>query len=378
MKEITFTKQQVQNFLINRSFLVHKAKDISEVLNFYTCIQVDPINVIARSHELALYNRVQNFKLTDLHNALYGKRNLFEYWLQLYSIIPLSYFPFFKPRFNTKKGWQQEYYQQNKQVIGQSLEFIASHGPTSSKDLEHLPKVRNLFSWSGNTSRTGILNYLWDTGKIMVHSRKKNTKYYELTEKVIPADILNIKINKKTALEFLLKSNFKYLGILRKTFLTSGRMGYVKRLGLQELFDKLLKKGHIKKINIKDVKTSYYALTEDLDKIDTLSARQTHQGLNILSPLDPLIIDRRILQDIFNFKYTWEAYTPASKRTFGYYGMPLLYQGQFIGQIELRKDKAQEVNIRNLRLNTKVNQKNFRTVLQQELAALQQLIISSY
>src|SRR5436190_256392 len=117
-------QSQLQNYLVNRSFLHKKAANILQVLNFYRCIQVDPISVVAKTHEISLWNRVEGFKLGDLEKELYENKSLFEYWMQLFSIIPIQFYPNFSARFNKKAPWHEKFYSDNEIQIKAVLEFI--------------------------------------------------------------------------------------------------------------------------------------------------------------------------------------------------------------------------------------------------------------
>ncbi len=366
------SKEVVKNYLISRSFLVEKAESVLDVLERFKCLQVDPINVVARTHELSLYNRVSNFKISDLYKELYEKRTLFEYWLQLFSVIPVKYLPYLSVRREVMADWHEEFYKKHKKEIKLVLEFIKENGVSSSKELSHIPKVSNLFSWSNDSSGTAALEYLWDKGLLMIHHREKNWKFYDLTDRIIPQKNL-VSPTPSECLEFLLKSRFDYLGIVGKRFLR-GRLGYIKKLNLDLLMDKLLKENKVIKLDIKDVKADYFVLDEQFEEIKKLGGKNLHKKLNILPPLDPLIIDRKLLKDIFGFEYTWEAYTPPSKRKFGYYSMPILYKGNFVGQINLRKTKDLKLDI--LNLVTAENGKEFREFLKSEILNLENFIKS--
>lgn len=343
---LNVTKSSLQNYLLNRSFLVKKADSIHEVLEKFKCIQVDPINVVVRSHELALWNRVNNFRIRDLSMHLYHNRSLFEYWLQLFSVIPTQFYPYLSHRMKTGGRWQKEYFQKHHKEIRQTLEFVKENGVTLSKDLTHIPKVGSLLSWS-DSSRTAVLEYLWDTGKIMIHHRERNQKFYDLTERLLPPEILKHNITADQSLEFFLESAFDYTGILRKPFANhlTHRLGYVDTFAVCDLWNQWLESGRIVELAVENVKTEYFILKRQMGELEALGKEKRHAGLNILPPLDPLIIDRRLVHDIFDFEYTWEAYTPPSKRKFGYYGMPLLYSGRLIGQIDARRDKKGKLKI---------------------------------
>ncbi len=348
---IEFSRHEIKNYLVNRSYLHNQSKNISDVLNHYSCLQVDPLSVVAKNQELVLFNRVEQFKPDDLNDYIYTKRQGFEYWLQLYSIVPLESFPYLTARMRIKNSWQEDYYNKHRREIDITLEFISKNGPTSSKDLSHIPKVKGIFSWTGKDTRTGLLAYLWDTGQIMISYRKKNQKFYDLTENTIPVEIINKKITTRKSIEFILRQSFKYLGIVRIPY--SNRCGYAIRTELLKVFKKMLIQKQILNLTIDGKKSRYYILRDQIEDIKKLGLQNLHKELNILPPLDPLVIDRKILCDIFNFNYTWEAYVPAINRKFGHYGMPVLFQGNFIGQILLEKDKINKrFKIKNVDLKT--------------------------
>jgi uncharacterized protein YcaQ len=370
VKSFNASKEQVRNYLLNRSLLHNKAGSVGEVFAQYKCIQVDPINVVARNHELVFWNRVNNFKISDLYTHIYEKRNAYEYWLQLYSFIDINVYPYLSARRNIKKDWQDKFYKQHKKEIDETIEFVKENGPTSSKNLMHISKVGNLFSWNSDSTRTALLEFLWDTGKLIVVHRKNNNKYYDLVGNVLPEELLNKNISEKESVEFILNSYFDYLGIIRKSFLN--RVGYVTNLKLKELFAKKLDKGEILNLKINESKASgYFIHSKDVDKFEDLSKENLHDQLNILPPLDPLIIDRRIVKDFFDFEYTWEAYVPKLKRKFGYYGMPILYKGEFIGQIDLKKDKSNKLDV--LKLDYKGG-KQVKSKIDNKIFELEELI----
>ncbi|MBI3420437.1 MAG: YcaQ family DNA glycosylase [Candidatus Sungbacteria bacterium] len=376
MREVSAGKQEVRQYLINRSFLNAKASSILEVLQRFKCIQVDPINVVARSHELALWNRVKHFTPKMLAEELYIKRTLFEYWLQLFSIIPTAYYPWHEARRTGSytRRWQKDFAKAHRTRIKAALGHITKHGVTSPRDIAHIVPSTTLFSWSSSSSRTAVLEYLWDTGAIMIHHRSGNQKFYDLTERILAPKLLRNKATEEESLRFLIESNFDYLGIVREAFV-SGRVGYDKNPALKQTFQKLLQTGKILPLAIEGVRTQYYILARHRDKFKQWSKLRKHTTLHILPPLDPLVIDRRMVKDIFDFTYTWEAYTPAKKRRFGYYGMPILWQGNFAGQIDMKKDNAGTLSVLNLQAPN--NDASFTLELKKQLASLQTFVDKS-
>jgi hypothetical protein len=367
--EVKFAKQTIKNYLVNRSFLQVQADDLHTVLQYYKCIQVDPISIVARSHELALWNRVKNFKLQDLSTELYQNRTLFEYWLQLYSIIPIEYLPNLSARMHAEIEWRSDYQTQHSAEIKLALDHIRKHGVTCAADLAYIPPTRRLLAWRGEESRKAVLECLWDSGQIMIHHRASNQKYYDLTER-IAGKVKPMSTIKST--QFLFETNFDYLGLVRQPFLS--RNGYARSLNMKQKLQQSVASGRVVKINIDGVKTAYYVRREQLVEIENLGKQMLHDGLNILPPLDPLIIDRKLVQDIFDFSYTWEVYTPPAKRKFGVYGMPILYRGELVGQIDLKKNKIGKLD--QLNLQTTITNKQFKSELSQKIAELEAFINS--
>ena len=336
-KPYPISRETLQRFLVNRSFLGNPASDLLLVLKFFRCLQVDPIDVVSRSHELALFNRVANFHKSDLQTALYQDRIIYEYWLQLFSLIPTEFYPQLSARRKIVDTWHHEFQTEHQLAINQAKQYIYQNGPSSSFELSHIKSAKSLFSWSDTQSSSALLDFLWDRGELIIHHRQNNRKYYDFAFRTLGAIVRDIPVSESR--DWILESCFYYSGIVRSNIFN--RVGYSRELKLRELFYEWIQTNRISAISIPGVSTVYYVLTSDLPKIESLGSQPISQKVNFLSPLDPLIIDRQLVKDIFNFDYIWEAYTPIPKRKFGYYGMPVLYHGDFIGQLDLKKDNSQ-------------------------------------
>ncbi len=365
------SQTNLKHYLLHHSLLSQPNLSLNQVLTHYSCIQVDPIDVVATTHELALFNRVENFTRRDLQQALYQDRILFEYWLQLYSIIPTEFYSHLSARRSIREPWHKQFAQNHAQELNLTRLYIQSHGPTSSFELTHIErKSKALFSWSNTKTNTGLLEYLWDVGELSVHHRVNNRKYYDFTWRLYPTNQTQ-SISSLASKEWLLESFFRYFGILRRSQLR--RVGYSRTLALDKLFDKWVNQGRVVRLEIPSVGTKYYVLQSQISQLEQSVTSENPQTINILPPLDPLILDRQALHDIFQFDYTWEAYVPAAKRKFGYYGMPVLYRGEFVGQIELAKSDG-GLTIKNS--DIKELSTDFRSSLKQEIARVQEFVYS--
>ncbi len=368
------TKAQAANFLLARAGF-DSERTSAQVIEDLSCLQVDPINVVARSHELILFSRVRGFRKQDLYSSLYKDRQLFEYWLQMYSIIPISALPYFKALQKTTdyrqiyadRSMYSSYRQEHKADLEALLEFIEANGPTAARDIKHLGK--------GRAVHCALLEFLWNTGEIQISHRISNIKYYDLTDRVVPAEVLATDVAAEEIYPFLLSSYFKYYGLVRPTWLN--RSGRDRSKGLRQEFNRQLKAGEIVEIRIKggDSKIKYYLRQSDLEMFAESSPRTVTVlagKLKILSPLDPLVLDRQLLLDVFGIFYRWEAYTPPTKRKYGFYNMPILFGDEIIGQIDLAKSKhkdALKLSVNGIFLNQ--TSKAIDDALRQELHRLE-------
>lgn len=383
------TKAQAANFLLTRAGF-DSERTSAQVIEDLSCLQVDPINVVARSHELILFNRVKGFRKQDLYTSLYKDRQLFEYWLQMYSIIPISALPYFKALQKTNDYRQiysdrnrySSYRQEHQADLDALLAFIEANGPTAARDIKHLGKGRAVHSWTGGSSHSALLEFLWNTGEIQISHRISNIKYYDLTARVVPAEVLEAEVAAEEIYPFLLNSYFKYYGFVRPNWLN--RSGRDRSKGLRQEFNRQLKAGEIVEIRIKggDSKIRYYLRHSDLEMLANSNSQSNTTSstgkLKILSPLDPLVLDRQLLLDVFGIFYRWEAYTPPVKRKYGFYNMPVLFEDKIIGQVDLAKSKQKgntKLNVNGIFLNQK--SKAIDDALQQELHRLEKFSLET-
>ncbi len=369
MTGLAVSRGQAANFLVARSLLLEPAASVDEVVRHLSCIQVDPINVTGRSHELALWNRVRRFRLKDLGRALYRDHTLWEYWQQLFSILPIESYPWMSARMAIEGDWPGEQRRRYAHLVDETLAFIRDHGPTSSRDLEHIEPARREGVWAAG-NRAEILETLWDMGALVICNRQANQRYYDLAERVVPAGLLERQPFEKSR-EFIIRQHFRYVGLARGSFLN--RVGYATKLALAEVFRAAVERGEAVPVTIDGVRRTWYVHADEADRLAAQPEAPLHRGLLLLPPLDPLVIDRVQLADVFGYEYTWEAYTPAAKRKFGYYGLPVLYNGRFVGQVDTRYVGAEQ-RVVVLNRAVTVSGVRFEGALQRRLDAMAKML----
>ncbi|MGY8826879.1 MAG: winged helix-turn-helix domain-containing protein [Candidatus Latescibacterota bacterium] len=314
---------------------------VTHIIEALGYVQIDTISVAQRAHDHIIWNRLPSYDLSMLQELLALDRRVFEYWTHAASYVPFADYRFYLARMRGAHAWRREaaWYQDNAQLVKEVLAQIRQRGALSSSDFEQKRGERG--SWWGWKPAKRALEYLFNTGELMVSQRRKFQRVYDLNEHVVPPGTdETIPSPEESAHHFarrtLLSHGLASLPQLRKTF--SNRQA---AMGLQQL----LQSGEAIEIAVENQKDAYYALVKTMDEAPRRLARHCH----LLSPFDNLVIDRQRLEDLFGFHYRIECYTPAAKRQYGYFTLPLLWNGEVVARLDPKAErKTRTLLVRNL------------------------------
>ncbi|NOH95831.1 crosslink repair DNA glycosylase YcaQ family protein [Vibrio sp. 99-70-13A1] len=302
-------------------------------------IQIDTISVIQRAHHHTLWNRNPRYKLSHLDELVEG-RKVFEYWSHAAAYLPMRDYRFSLYRKNAfKTGALSHWYKPNHDLMKSVIQRIESEGPLMAKDFEGERKHKG--GWGGKPAKQA-LETLFMQGDLMVSSRSNFHKVYDLTERVVPVDV---DISIPTAEEYA-----RYLII---QYLKANGLGHAAEMSyllkntkplVVKVLSEMLEEGSVLQISVNGF--TYFALSESLDLLNQPLARSK---LKILSPFDNLLIQRKRMQALFGYDYLLECYVPEAKRQFGYFCLPILWQGELVGRMDCKVDrKIAVLNIHNL------------------------------
>lgn len=370
---IAATKGTLRWFLLEKSGLLHQnlqgppptKNDVLDVVKRLECVQIDPVAAVERNQHLALSARMPRYQ-PDLLNSLLASKDVFETMANALCAIPMEDYPIFestRARLRTRLAEELDTYKDSAREI---LARLEREGPLPAKAFEANHRVHGY--WDNQAPKTKItshvLNLLTDSSVIRVVERQGNTRLFDLTERTVPHQLLEASsvISMEESQLLLLE---KYMRAYRIFDLSDARFGwqYDKVLDRKAKFEPYLNRGFVVPLHIEGVRTTYYALAEDLPFLEELTndeGRKEPQTVRFLPPLDNLLWRRPRLVDLFDFDYKWEIYTPATKRQYGYYAMPILYGSRLIGRIDPLLDrKNQQLIIENLQLEpgTKVTKR---------------------
>jgi len=352
---IQLTNRQARQFLLLKHGLLDEYKFSGKqgVLDFARqvgCIQYDPIDVCGKNAELVLQSRIKGFTKGMLADLLYEDRSLVDYPDKNLAIIPVEDWPYFE-RYRQAARQHAERYPEMKALTAQVRGHIQNQGALCSDDL----KLDGDFSWqsvihwsSGNNSSRSVLEQMYSTGELIIHHKKGTRKYYDIAKKYIQPNLLNAS---EPLVDELEHHKWRVLRRIGSVGLLWNRASdaWLNIWGLKaaqrkEVFRQLLHEARIVAVAVEQMKDMLYCLAEDLPLIEAVLQNQEPKlRCELIAPLDNFIWDRKLINELFAFDYTWEIYTPAIKRKFGYYVLPLLYGESFIGRAEIiaeRKTKT--------------------------------------
>jgi len=311
--------------------------DIGTALAHHGYIQIDPINVCGRMHDLILRNRVAGYREGDLTRYLHGdtsplpaaKRTAFEHHLPDTHVLvafPREAWPHLlgamHRRTRVAGAWSGRLTPRETELSRRLLEEITARGPLSSAHFEDDRRSRRV--WGAATLAKSTLQKLFFHGRLLIAKRDNNRRLYDLPERVLPAAILRLpepSKNETARWSVLLKLRQRRLTLLKRAELA---------LVTDVVQPVSLGSGPTLHILSSDLPLLHAALEE---------SKLERQPPLLLAPLDPLIYDRVVSRHLWEFDYTWEVYTPPHKRVRGYYALPILSGHELVGHVDPKADR---------------------------------------
>jgi uncharacterized protein len=326
--------QDARNLILESQLLGdNSSKESLEVIQHLGYIQIDTIAVVERAHHQVIWTRTPSYKPREL-DLLQRNKKIFEYWFHAASYLPMDDYRYSLPRMNKYREGKSHWFKQDKKVIDLVLKRIEKEGPLMSKDFEHTKKSSGWFDWKPTKI---ALEQLFMSGILMVPHRQGFQKVYDLAERVLPKNLDVSLPTEEELLSFHCISQLKYMGLATEAELCYQKK-IIDRKKMKFFLEKLVLENVLEKVEIKNLKQIYYKLKQ-LEVKNSSEKEVVH----ILSPFDPLVIQRKRLKEIFNMDYMIECYTPEEKRRFGYFCHPLLYKGEFIGRVDLKAHRADKL-----------------------------------
>lgn len=316
-------------------------------------LQLDPLQMIARSQDISLYSRVINYKPELWENAAYNQRKFFDWggWL---AARPMDELPYWRVVMHRERdgGYGdprlRQMAKEHAKAIVEVRAILKDRETVGNRDFEAADRKKTQ-SYRGRKDSALALYYLWRIGDVMTHHRERFERVYALTENVAPKELIYEKTQEE-ADRFLVRKEITFGGITRiqRTGDSYGR-GEPDRAA-KKLLESMLADGEIIEVKVDGWKATHYALAEDEKRISGLSAGRipktwkpvdttTTEEAVFLAPLEPVSARGRA-KELFGFDYVWEVYKPEHQRKFGYYVLPVLWGDRLVARFDGKLDRT--------------------------------------
>jgi hypothetical protein len=307
-------------------------REVEEAIRRLSCVQLDSITAVARSHRIALGSRVGDYPRETVSRLL-GQGRIFEYWAHEACLIPIEEWPLFRARMTRHHPWRGDVTRQHPELTKEVLAALRERGPLASRDFEG-KGGGGMWNWKPAKM---VLEALWNSGEIVIAGRVSGfQRLYDLAERVIPKDLLEAPVPEaaRRDRELVLRAIRARGALTEAGIVEHWRFkGGVARV--RPHVDALVAEGLVERVAVED------ALADVLVPAGTDLDPPRPTAAALLSPFDNLLWDRPFARRVLAFDHVIEVYKPAPQRQFGYYVLPFLWRDRVVGRADLKSERAE-------------------------------------
>jgi uncharacterized protein len=313
-------------------------------------LQLDPLQIIARSHDITLHSRVLDYTPGMWEDLAYGQRKFFDWggWLAVRPMDELPHWRVAMRRERENNARMLGIAQDHADAIVEMRAILRELGTVSNRDFAMASRTRTQ-SYRGRKDSALALYYLWLTGEVMTHHRERFERVYALTEAVAPAHLIR-ESGAAEADRFLITKDVSFSGLTQLKRVQDAFHRGLPFDKAQQLREALVADGELVEVRVEGWKALHYALGSDAALIHELSAGRvpeawtpldtnTTEEVVFLAPLDHVSARGRA-KVLFGFDYVWEVYKPEHQRRFGYYTLPILWGDRLVARFDSKLDRA--------------------------------------
>jgi uncharacterized protein YcaQ len=328
----------------------HGVQGTEQAMRTMEYLQLDPLQIIARSHDIKLHSRVLDYKPGLWEDVTYQQRQFFDWggWLAARPMDELPHWRVVMRRERDEATRINQMGQEHAETIVEMRAILRERGTVSNRDFKMATRQRTE-SYRGRKDSSLALYYMWRTGEVMTHHREKFERVYALTETVAPPHLLYESDEAETD-RFLIKKDISFAGLSRVRRASDSFHRGVPSDQVKQIIEAMLADGDIIEVQVEGWKAVHYALGSDAEVLGDLSAgrvpqawtplgKTTTEEVVVLAPLDPVSARGRA-KLLFGFDYVWEVYKPEHQRKFGYYTLPILWGDRLVARFDSKLDRT--------------------------------------
>jgi uncharacterized protein YcaQ len=311
---------------------------VSRAVDHLGYVQIDTINVIERCHHHILWTRIPEYLRKHLHQALTVDKTVFEYWTHALSYVPTKDIRFFLPAMKRHRQLPRSWFSSVKpEDLRRVLSLVRSDGALSIRDIDDEVLVEKDHAWASRKPSKRALQLAFYTGALTVSARFGMVKTYELMDRHFGWNRPPKAATEQQVLVYMLDRALRSQGLVSLDsicHLDAGRKPHIRRL-----IEARVRRKELLPIALTGAaKLEHWVRPEALELPPPSGPEMVH----MLSPFDPLIIQRKRLQLFFDYGHRFEAYVPKQKRLLGYFALPVLVGNEIVAAIDLKADREKQ------------------------------------
>ncbi|WP_027582579.1 crosslink repair DNA glycosylase YcaQ family protein [Bradyrhizobium sp. Ai1a-2] len=297
-------------------------------------VQIDTINVIERAHHHILYSRIPDYRRADLRHAQSVDRSVFEYWTHALSYVPAGDLRFFLPAMRQHRREGHKWFNSVTPADMRKVMRLIRQGPLTIRDIDDDVLVEKEHLWQSRKPSNRALQLAFYTGALTISERNGMLKTYDLTARHFGWDKPPKPASARELTAYLLDRALRAQGVVSLDSIC--HLDAPSKKSVRRLIDARLRRGELVPVALEGAgKQEHWARPEALQPAGEGDPALVH----ILSPFDPLIIQRKRTELFFGYGHRFEAYVPKDKRLFGYFALPVLVGDEIVAAVDLKTDR---------------------------------------
>ena len=311
------------------------ADAVSRAVDHLGYVQIDTINVIERCHHHILWTRIPGYRRQHLHQALSVDKTIFEYWTHALSYVPAKDIRFFLPAMKRhRQSVNARFASVSQDDLRRVLTLIRKDGALSIRDFDDEVLVEKEHAWASRKPSKRALQRAFYDGVLTISARAGMVKTYELMDRHFGWDRRPSAASETQVLTYLLDRALRSQGVVSLDSIC--HLDAPRKAAIRQLIDVRVHRKTLLPVAIEGAgRLEHWVWPELLEAPSSSETRSIH----LLSPFDPLIIQRKRLQLFFDYGHRFEAYVPREKRVLGYFALPVLDGNEIIAAIDLKADR---------------------------------------
>lgn len=298
-------------------------------------VQIDTINVIERSHHHILWSRIPDYRRADLRQAQSVDKTVFEYWTHALSYVPTKDLRFFIPAMKRHKREGHKWLSSVKPAdLRKVMRLIRRGGALTIRDIDDDVLVDKEHLWASRKPSKRALQLAFYTGELTISERDGMLKTYELMTRHFGWNKPPKPASAREATAYLLDRALRAQGVVSLDSIC--HLDAPSKPAVRRLIEARIRRGELKPVALEGAgKQEHWAEPATLENVGDAASELVH----LLSPFDPLIIQRKRTHLFFDYEHRFEAYVPKAKRVFGYFALPVVAGEDIVAALDLKTDR---------------------------------------